>query len=111
MKLLKEDLLFDITEKAGEMIKDALKDKEPIPLIRVVYNEGGWSGDSLGLVLDESGDNDTIFRVQGITFMVNKDLLERVKPITIDYVDSPMGSRFHISSGLKEEKPCGSCSC
>ena len=28
-------------EKAGEMIKEALKDKEPIPSVRVAYNEGG----------------------------------------------------------------------
>jgi len=33
--------MFEITEKAGEMIKEALKDKEPIPCVRVVYNEGG----------------------------------------------------------------------
>lgn len=43
--------------------------------------------------------------------MVNKDLLEKVRPIKIDYVDTPMGSGFHISSSLKAEKSCGSCSC
>jgi iron-sulfur cluster assembly protein len=65
----------------------------------------------LGLVLDESGDDDTIFTEQGMTFMVNKDLLERVKPIKIDFVENPMGSGFQISSRLKEDKSCGSCSC
>jgi Fe-S cluster assembly iron-binding protein IscA len=43
--------------------------------------------------------------------MVNKDLLERVKPITVDYVETPMGAGFHISSSLKADKSCGSCSC
>ena len=33
--------MFEITEKAGMMIKETLKDKDPIPSIRVVYNEGG----------------------------------------------------------------------
>ena len=103
--------MFEITEKAGEMVKEALKDKDPIPSIRVIYNEEGWSGPSLGLVLDESGNDDTIFTEQGITFMVNKDLLERAKPIKIDFVDTPMGSGFHISSSLQGEKSCGSCSC
>ena len=37
----KEVLMLEITEKAGEMIKDALKDKVPIPSIRVALNEGG----------------------------------------------------------------------
>jgi Fe-S cluster assembly iron-binding protein IscA len=60
------------------MVKEALKDKDPIPSIRVIYNEGGWSGPSLGLVLDESGNDDAIFTEQGITFVLNKDLLKRV---------------------------------
>jgi len=103
--------MFEITEKAVEMVKEALKDKDSIPSIRVIYNEDGWSGPSLGLVLDESGNDDTIFTEQGITFMVNKYLLERVKPIKIDFVDTPVGSGFHISSSLPEDKSCGSCSC
>jgi len=103
--------MFEITEKAGEMVKEALKDKDPIPSIRVIYDEGGWSGPSLGLALDESGNDDTLFIEQGITFMVNKDLFERVKPIKIDFVDTTMGSGFHISSSLQEDKSCGSCSC
>jgi len=38
---LREEFMFEVTEKAGEMIKEALKDKDPIPSVRVVYNEGG----------------------------------------------------------------------
>ena len=33
--------MFEITGKAGEMVKETLKDKDPIPSIRVIYNEGG----------------------------------------------------------------------
>ena len=33
--------MLELTEKASEMIKESLKDKEPIPSVRVVYNEGG----------------------------------------------------------------------
>jgi hypothetical protein len=35
--------MFEISEKAGEMIKENFKDKdkEEVPSIRVVYNEGG----------------------------------------------------------------------
>ena len=103
--------MFEITEKASEMVKEALKDKDPFPSIRIIYNEGGWSGPSLGLALDESGNDDIIFAEQGMTFMVNKDLFERIKPVKIDFVDSPMGSGFQISSSLQGDKSCGSCSC
>jgi hypothetical protein len=33
--------MFDVTEKATEMIKGALEDQEKTSSIRVVYNEGG----------------------------------------------------------------------
>ena len=63
------------------------------------------------MVLDEPGNDDHVFTEQGITFMVDNSLLERVKPIKIDFVDSPMGSGFMINSNLKKNNDCGSCSC
>jgi len=33
--------MFDVTQKATEMLKEALKNQEEISAIRVVYNEGG----------------------------------------------------------------------
>ncbi len=33
--------MLEITEKASKMVKESLKDKNPMPSIRVVYNEGG----------------------------------------------------------------------
>jgi hypothetical protein len=33
--------MLEVTEKAREMIKEAFKDKEQIPSIRIVFNQGG----------------------------------------------------------------------
>ncbi len=33
--------MFEVTEKAGEMIKDYLKDQDELPSIRVLLNSGG----------------------------------------------------------------------
>lgn len=33
--------MFEVTEKANEMIKDFLKDKEEEPFIRVALSQGG----------------------------------------------------------------------
>ncbi len=63
------------------------------------------------MVLDEPGDNDSVFTEKGITFMVEKKLLERVQPITVDFIDTPRGSGFTIKSNLKKDQDCGSCSC
>jgi hypothetical protein len=37
----KELIMFSVTEKATEMIKEFLKDRTEIPSIRVVMQEGG----------------------------------------------------------------------
>jgi iron-sulfur cluster assembly protein len=61
------------------------------------------------MALDESKEDDTIFTDKDVTFMVNKDLFEQVKPIKVDFLNSPRGEGFSISSNLKNS--CGSCSC
>jgi hypothetical protein len=33
--------MFEVSEKATEMIKEAFRGQEQIPSIRVVFNEGG----------------------------------------------------------------------
>jgi iron-sulfur cluster assembly protein len=64
----------------------------------------------LGLALDEPKENDTSFEDRGITFIVDKEFLEQIKPVTIDYVTTPTGEGFNISSNLpKAEGACGSC--
>ncbi len=61
------------------------------------------------MALDEPQEEDTTFTERDITYLINKDLFERVKPIKVDYVNSPGGEGFTISSNLKNS--CGSCSC
>lgn len=61
------------------------------------------------MALDEPHEDDSVFTEAGITYVVNKSLYEQVKPIKVDFVDTPTGSGFEVSSSL--EKSCGSCSC
>jgi Fe-S cluster assembly iron-binding protein IscA len=66
----------------------------------------------MGMALDESRDNDEVFDDRGITYVVDKNFLEQVKPIKVDYINSPMGSGFSISSNMQMGGSCGgSCSC
>ncbi|MBW1935620.1 MAG: Fe-S cluster assembly protein HesB [Deltaproteobacteria bacterium] len=46
----------------------------------------------------------------GITYLVNKELFEMVKPVRVDFVESVYGSGFSISSNLNTGAGCGSCS-
>ena len=101
--------MFEITEKASDMIKDFLKDKNEFPPIRLMLSQGGWAGPSLGLALDELKEDDKSFTDRGLTFVVEKEFYEKIKPIKVDYVETPMGAGFNISSNMQKPKStCGS---
>lgn len=65
------------------------------------------------MALDEPNEHDEVFKDNGLTFIVEKALWAQAKPINIDFVDSPMGSGFKLSSGMAAAGGgCGtSCSC
>ncbi len=64
------------------------------------------------MALDEPTENDEIFNDNGLTFLVDKALWEQAKPITVDFITSPMGSGFRLSSNIAATGGCGtSCSC
>ena len=100
--------MIEVSEKAAETIKEMFRDQEKIPSIRVTI-EAGWAGPSLGLVLDEPVEDDRVFTLGGITYVVNKDLFERVRPIKVDFIEKLGGGGFFIFSNLGQEAGSGSC--
>jgi iron-sulfur cluster assembly protein len=68
----------------------------------------------LGLALDEPGTDDEIFDEKGIKFVIEKDIFNQAKPITVDFIETPQGSGFKLSSSISAAAGggCGSgCSC
>jgi Fe-S cluster assembly iron-binding protein IscA len=64
------------------------------------------------MALDEPKEDDKVFKEDGITFLVNKALLEEAKTISVDFIATPVGGGFKITSGLASAGGCGSsCSC
>ncbi len=63
----------------------------------------------MGMALDEPKEDDQVFDESGITYVINKELFEQVKPIQVDYVQTPRGAGYRITANLA--KGCGSCSC
>jgi len=68
----------------------------------------------LGLALDELRDDDESFDDRGLTFIVEKEFYEKIKPIKVDYMEGPMGAGFSISSNMPKPEiscasSCGSC--
>jgi len=58
----------------------------------------------LALALDEPNDNDEIYDISGLKYVVEKALLEQARPIKIDFFDWG----FHITSSMVFDGGCGS---
>lgn len=105
--------MLTVTDKALEVIADFLRDKKEGAFIRVFLNMG-CSGPSLGMALDEANtDADEVISTGGTTFIVEKELFNQVKPINIDFITTPAGAGFKLTSNLPQPQGgcCGSCSC
>ena len=105
--------MFTVSEKALEIIKNFIKEKKPDASIRITMSIG-WSGPALGMALDEPGKDDEVFDEKGTKFVIEKDIFNQAKPINVDYVESPQGSGFRVTSSLSAAggASCGSgCSC
>jgi len=58
------------------------------------------------MTLDESKDTDNLYTVENFQYIVNKDFMEKIKSIKVDF--TPMG--FKVSSGVDVGSGCSSCS-
>ena len=64
------------------------------------------------MALDEPRNEDEVIQEMGTKFVIEKDLLNQSKPIHIDFITTPQGAGFKLTSNLSTEGGgCGSCSC
>ncbi|OPY12491.1 MAG: hypothetical protein A4E69_02185 [Syntrophus sp. PtaB.Bin138] len=64
------------------------------------------------MALDESRESDVVFTDRGIQYLIDKDLYDKVKPVTIDFMESFRGSGFRLKSSLSNRPGFrGGCSC
>ncbi len=59
------------------------------------------------MALDEPQKTDQIFAEHGITFAIDTELLEKAKPIRLDFVKSGGNPGFKFTSSL----PASDCGC
>jgi len=95
--------MLEVSEEASERIRQFLKGREGLQSIRILMTEGGWKGPYLVMALDEQKENDEVLTDRGVTFLVEKELFERVKPIRIGYTHSTLGSGYTLNSELMKD--------
>ena len=92
--------MLEVTELAITNLKDYMAQNKVDSALRVALMQGGWSGPSLGLALDEPKDNDTKVEEGGLTFLVDNELMQTCGDIKVDFTESGMRSGFSISSTI-----------
>lgn len=58
------------------------------------------------MALDEQQDNDVVFTDRDITYLVEKELFDKAKPIKVDFVESFKGAGFQLTSSLPAGGGC-----
>lgn len=88
---------IEVTEKAKEELKKALKSREnnskPLRIYVAAY---GWGGPSFGLALDEPKKDDIEVQVDDFTFILEDYLSENFGAFTIDYSDNWLRRGFSV---------------
>jgi Fe-S cluster assembly iron-binding protein IscA len=110
--------MFTVSDEALEKMKRFHEGVEYRRPIRVLMTEGDWKGPHLVMALDERIENEAIFTAEGVIFVIEEELFERVKPINIGYTHSTLGDGYTLDSELMKDAKdvnsgcheiCGSC--
>lgn len=96
--------MLDITRSARKMVREIVAQEKALSPIRIMM-AGGCIGPRLGMLFDSARPDDQVFMVEGIQYVIGKDLLFRFQPITVDYKTDSAGGRFSITSPKNDTDP------
>ncbi len=59
----------------------------------------------MAMALDEPKDTDQVFSIEGFTYIVDKDFMQKANPVKVDYLDYG----FRLTSSIEFDSKCGGC--
>lgn len=90
--------MVEVTDLAVENLKAYMQENKIDSALRIALMQGGWSGPSLGLALDEPKESDATYDHNGLKFLIDNNLLTTCGNVRVDFIDAGMRSGFSISS-------------
>lgn len=90
--------MIEVTEEAQEKIDNYLQENSVQAPIRIQVAEGCCEGPYLAMAVDALKEGDNSYKANGVTYVIAKDLIERLGPITIDFAEKDGMSWFQITS-------------
>ena len=85
--------MFSVSTSARRALREYFRGKKPRTM-RVFMKQGACGGPRLVLGMDELNDDDAVFRIEGLSYGIERNVFETIKPVTIDFVDNA----FQISA-------------
>lgn len=102
MGIWKGDVIvkLNVTNTAIEQIKSIMEKKDAFDKkIRLYVSGYGWGGPSYGIALDEQHNEDKTQDIDGITFLVDENLVDQVDAFNVDYTKDWTGKGFRVTTG------------
>jgi len=97
--------MVEVTPRALKLLEKTFQGRKRKP-IRLFVKLGGCGIRSFSMALEKPTEVDSVFEIGGFQYVINKVLLEKVKPVKVD----SDGYGFRISgSGVPPHHGCGNC--
>lgn len=84
--------MLNISKEAVQQLIEFKSRRGPDRFVRIGILSGSTSGPSLGVTIDDKGENDEQFSFEGLQLIVDKALLGFCETITVEYVQQKGGS-------------------
>lgn len=99
-----------LSKLAEDKIKEAVKDNNEQPNLRIYVERAGCSGARFGIAFDDPKDSDQVTEINEINFITDNEFIPvHADGIDIDYVVEPREG-FIIKSLRTIKKSCSGCS-
>ena len=90
--------MIEVSEKAQEKIDSYIKENFVEAPIRIQVTEGCCGSSYLGMAVDEFKETDNRYVANGVTYVIDKELVEQIGNVTIDFVEKDGMVWFQIDS-------------
>jgi len=97
--------MFNATETAVNNLKCYLDVNNIQAGIRITCRHGKRLKPGLGIVFGNANENDQTFELQGVQFVVNREILQKSGGITLDYINRGTDKGYSITPS----NPSGTC--
>lgn len=100
-------MYINTNEETCNEIKKIFESQQDKPKnVRIFVAGVGWGGPSLGLGLDEKKTDDVMEEVNGVNFIMAKDLFDQMGEITVEY----KVNGYSVVPSSQEPSDCSACS-